>query len=285
MNEINISTKLSELRKEKGVTQEEVAMALEVSNKTVSKWESGSSAPDISMLAELAKYYNVSTDTLLGLAGERKGTRQVIANEFKGLDRQQTTYKIFELIKAIFPASYDAAGFDCDNVEEIIPPQTDEFPRYSIAVPELFSYAVCSDDVNIAVTQFRNKANFAWLLDEEKQKRIIELLGFVADADVIKIMSFIHSSNCSDSFTAEYMAKNAMVSLDKTTEVLEKSCNFGVCSKLTAHLVTGEVTVYASSGDGLILSIFSLAYVRMFGINGYNYNYYHNSKMIGAKKA
>ena len=98
MNEINISTKLSELRKEKGVTQEEVAMALEVSNKTVSKWESGSSAPDISMLAELAKYYNVSTDTLLGLAGEQKGTRQVIANEFKGLDRQQTTYKIFEII-------------------------------------------------------------------------------------------------------------------------------------------------------------------------------------------
>ena len=76
-----------------------------------------------------------------------------------------------------------------------------------------------------------------------------------------------------------------MVSLDKTTEVLEKSCNFGVCSKLTAHLVTGEVTVYVSSGDGLILSIISLAYVRMFGINGYNYNYYRNSKMIGAKKA
>lgn len=50
MNECNIATKLSELRIAKGVTQGEVASALSVSNKTISKWENGTSSPDLSML-------------------------------------------------------------------------------------------------------------------------------------------------------------------------------------------------------------------------------------------
>lgn len=81
MNTCNITTKLYELRIAKGVTQGEVASALSVSNKTISKWENGTSSPDLSMLVSLAKYYDVSTDTLLGLEDKRKGTKQVIADE------------------------------------------------------------------------------------------------------------------------------------------------------------------------------------------------------------
>ena len=287
MNDCNIATKLSELRIAKGVTQDEVASALSVSNKTISKWENGTSSPDLSMLVSLAKYYDVSTDTLLGLEDKQKGTKQVIADEFKGLDRRETAFKIFEIIKAIFPASYDAACFgddDVADVSEIIPPKTDNLPRYQISVRELFSFAVCSDDVNLAVVQLRNKANFSWLLDEEKQKRIIDLLGFLADAEVLKIMSFIHSTACSESFTAVYMSNNTAVALDKTAFVLERFCELGICSKVTAHLKNGEAIIYESFGDGLILSILSIAYERMCGSNGYNYNYETTFKMIEGKK-
>lgn len=286
MNGINISTKLTELRKVKGVTQEEVANALNVSNKTISKWENGTSSPELSMLVALAKYYNVSTDTLLGLENKRKGTSQVIADEFKGLDRPETALKIFEIIKAIFPASYDAACFGDDDVADIVdivPTQTDTRPRYQISVHELFNFAVCSDDVNLAVLQLRNKSNFMWLLDEKKQNRIIDLLGFLADADVLRIMSFIHSTACSENFTVDYMVKNTTVSPDKTSEVLEKCCEIGVCNKIIAYLKNGEVTVYESLGDGLLLSIISLAYEKMCGKNGYNYNYGDSCKMIGGK--
>ena len=67
MTEYNIAAKLSDLRAAKGVTQDEVANALSISNKTVSKWENGMSDPDLSMLIALARYYNVTTDALLGL--------------------------------------------------------------------------------------------------------------------------------------------------------------------------------------------------------------------------
>ena len=67
MQEYSIAKKLVELRTKAGVTQEQVAKALSISNKTVSKWENGTSSPDLSMVVALARYYDVSTDLLLGL--------------------------------------------------------------------------------------------------------------------------------------------------------------------------------------------------------------------------
>lgn len=287
MNAYNIAEKLSELRMTKGVTQDEVARALSVSNKTISKWENGTSSPDLSMLVSLAKYYNVSTDILLGLEQGHTGTKQLIANQFRGLDRREAALKVFEIIKEMFPACFAVAGTGDDNVcddMDAIPSQTDNMSRYQISLHELFNFAVCSDDVNFAVVQLRNKSNFTWLLDEKKQKHIVDLLDFLADADVLKIMSFLHSTVCSESFTAGYMSNNTAVPLDKTTAVLEKSSEFGICSKVTAHLKDGEAIVYESFGDGLILSILSIAYERMCGSKGYNYHYNGSCKMIGGNK-
>lgn len=57
------------LRKSKGYTQSALAEMLGISNRTVSKWETGDGLPDISMLPELAKVLGVSVDEIL--AGKR----------------------------------------------------------------------------------------------------------------------------------------------------------------------------------------------------------------------
>ena len=61
-----IAEKLVALRKEKGITQGELAERLSVSDKTVSKWENGSSTPNPDMLAALAQYFDISLDVLFG---------------------------------------------------------------------------------------------------------------------------------------------------------------------------------------------------------------------------
>jgi transcriptional regulator with XRE-family HTH domain len=66
MGNINIGTNISKRRKEKGITQEELAGHLGVSKPAVSKWESGQSYPDILLLPELAAYFDVSVDELIG---------------------------------------------------------------------------------------------------------------------------------------------------------------------------------------------------------------------------
>lgn len=54
------------LRKAAGLTQEDVATKLNITSQAVSKWENDISAPDISVLTDLADMLNVSTDVLLG---------------------------------------------------------------------------------------------------------------------------------------------------------------------------------------------------------------------------
>lgn len=57
--------KLQELRKSRGLTQEELAEALYVSRTAISKWESGRGYPSIESLKEISHYFNVSIDDLL----------------------------------------------------------------------------------------------------------------------------------------------------------------------------------------------------------------------------
>ncbi len=54
-----------ELRKEKNLTQFELAKCLEIDQTTVSKWELGKALPDTQTLIKLAEYFDVSTDYLL----------------------------------------------------------------------------------------------------------------------------------------------------------------------------------------------------------------------------
>lgn len=62
-----ILLRIADLRKKNRVTQQELADCIGVSFQTVSKWETGISMPDITVLPLLAEYFQVSTDQLLGL--------------------------------------------------------------------------------------------------------------------------------------------------------------------------------------------------------------------------
>ena len=70
MDQIKIGIFLKELRKEKALTQEQLAEVLNVSSRTVSRWETGSNMPDISMMVEIAVCYDVSIPEIV--QGERK---------------------------------------------------------------------------------------------------------------------------------------------------------------------------------------------------------------------
>ena len=70
MDQIKIGGFLKDLRKEKGITQEQLAEKLGVSGRTISRWETGNNMPDISLLVEIAEYFDVSIPEII--KGERK---------------------------------------------------------------------------------------------------------------------------------------------------------------------------------------------------------------------
>ena len=71
MDNKKFSQKLVSLRKEKGLTQSDIAEKLHVSPQAVSKWENGDSMPDIDLLLPLAELLDVSVDELLGREKEK----------------------------------------------------------------------------------------------------------------------------------------------------------------------------------------------------------------------
>ena len=62
---MEFNEKLQKLRKEKGLTQEELAEALFVSRTAISKWESNRGYPTIDSLKAISKFFSVSIDALL----------------------------------------------------------------------------------------------------------------------------------------------------------------------------------------------------------------------------
>ena len=87
MNQIKIGNFIKELRKEKGLTQEQLAEKLNVSRRTVSRWETGSNLPDLDILIEMADYYEIDIRELLD--GERKG-------ECVNMELEETVLKVAE---------------------------------------------------------------------------------------------------------------------------------------------------------------------------------------------
>ncbi len=91
MDQKRIGSFLRELRTEKSLTQEQLAEKLNVSGRTVSRWENGNNMPDLSIIVELAEFYDVDIRELLN--GERKSEKM---NE----DLKETSLKMADYAEA-----------------------------------------------------------------------------------------------------------------------------------------------------------------------------------------
>lgn len=101
MRDIQLSQNIIHLRREKNVTQEQLAEHIGVTKGAVSKWENGSTLPDVTTLPLLAAYFDVSVDALLGYAPwltaqNIKETYQTYAKAFS----TQPFFDVYEKIKA-----------------------------------------------------------------------------------------------------------------------------------------------------------------------------------------
>ena len=70
--QLNLGTKIRELRHRDGRTQEALAEALGVTSQAVSRWESGGSYPDMEIMPSIANYFGVTIDELFGYHNDRE---------------------------------------------------------------------------------------------------------------------------------------------------------------------------------------------------------------------
>lgn len=125
--------RISVLRKEKGFTQEELAVKLGVSAQAVSKWENDVSCPDIMLIPSLAKILGVTSDMLL--SGEKEPIAMIVPEDKrKNINQMMMFIRVnsadgdkvnvnlpLSLIKAVIEsgASMGNMGIDIDGVKNI----------------------------------------------------------------------------------------------------------------------------------------------------------------------
>lgn len=122
--------KLQELRKKKGLTQEELAEALYVSRTAVSKWELGRGYPNIDSLKEISKFFSVSIDELLSgeklLSIAEKENKSNIKNM---CDLLFGIVDLFSLILIILPLYPNTIGDFVYSVNLLNYAQTSQFNK------------------------------------------------------------------------------------------------------------------------------------------------------------
>lgn len=101
---MNIGEKLYELRKEKNLSQEEVADRLNVTRQTVSKWETNQSTPDFDKIVPLCELFEISTEELLTgkkstqKSEEENNTKNNVSSEPKVLTKEEVRKKSAEIV-------------------------------------------------------------------------------------------------------------------------------------------------------------------------------------------
>ena len=123
MENVNLGSKIRELRKKKGITQDTLANALSVSPQAVSKWENGIALPDIALTPAIASYFGVTMDELF---------------EF---DIRKSREKALEIVKETWPLRES----DPEKGKKIIYEALRQYPENDILLQNLLYLIDCNN--------------------------------------------------------------------------------------------------------------------------------------------
>lgn len=132
---LSLSSNIQKFRKEKGLTQEQLAESLGVTFAAVSKWERGVATPDLDLIASMANLFGISVDTLIGFKLEdntlKKYTERV--NELFAHDKYEEALSVCEEALFRYPNNYDVVH-DTAVVNFYIGTKTDNPEYYKKAI-------------------------------------------------------------------------------------------------------------------------------------------------------
>jgi len=280
MNEkINMSVILSELRTKKGVTQEEAAANLGVSNKTISKWETGFSLPETEYLTEIADYYDVSVNELFGREVSNRNINDLIFEQYNDLSKSEAVIKSFQMTHDVILGCMNQFNVNWENRNEpdfpdpkLVFNYSEYFNRSLISTPEVFELLLNNKYANMAVMLASGEDDFGWLIQDADE--YLPLLKFLSDVNAMKIFRLMHSQQFPNEFTADFIAKAIEIDENIVIDLLDQSAKFNICDVEEMFLKDGVTKLYKTRGNGYILSALTLIHEWICGKNNHH-NAYH----------
>ena len=172
---IAISEKIKNLRKERNITQAELASKFGVTCQSVCRWENGAAYPDIELIPEIAAYFGVSTDVLLGCDNE--SVENKIRNVFQldMLGKEDVREKISKMRKVMSELPYEPQiKYHILRQYHILGA---EEARKNISELREFAEFICASDAEFWIKHNTRATMVDIETDEEACKTWLEQLG------------------------------------------------------------------------------------------------------------
>ena len=186
-----MKNRIAQLRKERRITQEELASSLGVTNQAVSKWESGVCCPDIQLLPALAAYFGVTVDRLLGCDAPKEAEQEA------ALHKQLHAFLNDLPREEVFGAAYRLAARLHDGVCRkmgTVPWNADQpYSREEGA----WGCSVCSEPEGTTIhsggTVLLSDSRFFQPLSGARLRKIQAVLQALCEADVLPILFALYA--------------------------------------------------------------------------------------------
>lgn len=183
MEKGQIGQKIRVLRKNKGITQEQLAEILKVSTPAISKWESGQTYPDISLLPIIARYFQVTIDFLFDFSDKLtyEDTKAICNDIVKKFENLKFSYaqKEWENYLRKFPTDYslryELATIGIFNLHKAS--SIEEMYVFANKIIQVFEQCTKSDDLKIKQGGYFQMANlYIMKQDFDKAETVLNKL-------------------------------------------------------------------------------------------------------------
>lgn len=229
MDKRTFSTTLHSLRKEKNVTQEQLAQNLGVSPQAVSKWENGS-YPEGDLLPAIADFFDVSIDYLYGRSDREKTIEQKVfdavyestVKEFEETGKSDEHFKTADLIRNINWAMLTGLWVNNENYEA---PYRDpkEHPKMAAIMCDdvFYNYFGLREDNDISF--FLNKAKDYDLYEEllKDTEKMQSLFRILSDKDNISIIAFLYTLKNGEYTSVDVISKSLGIDKSKVKKLMD----------------------------------------------------------------
>ncbi len=242
MDIMTIGKNIAELRKAKGVKQDELARFVGVTAQAVSKWENGG-VPDTELLPKIAEFFNVSIDELFGRQNNISiNIEDVILKDILKTKVEERISRAFELCWMIEQSMYGTIISDPERFKEEAKSHSEDDQVYS---------QVLVDSGYTEMGLFNRMQYFLVVPDaKDKNKALLdgidypEFFKLMADKDIFETLVFLYKRESFNAFTEKLIIKELGCTEDKAKHITSVLLRLNIIAKTVAEVGDELVEVY-----------------------------------------
>lgn len=238
---------IAKLRKDAGLTQEQLANMIGVSSQTVSKWETGTTMPDIMLLPIIADVFDVDIDSLYGIKRNARSK-----NVYKHNAHEVLYNSFFETLEYLWHNAETDAEI-AENGKESSEYLKKHPDTQTLVLSNIDGNGVFAD-CNIALAFNKNKDEIQSLYDDDIAWTVLKRF---ADGETRAVFKYL-LSDCYKSFTAPCISAKAGIELPLVECALDNLLHLKLISRTDVATEEGVIYVYRGGQTHKLVLVYSL---------------------------